>query len=175
MTRSIRYAALLRIALGACHAAAKRCILTISSLRFCAAKRVKFICCACGAVVSKNLFTFCHERPSDREGRSAGSGAYMKYVSIPSTARPCITRAQEDREQVLSAILHRFSLAFHKIMQSIDSAQLQNSVADRGLDKNGEIAPGSDLQRDAAHRNAQHILRLLSQRQALEFLIGAAH
>src|SRR5260363_326975 len=43
---------------------------------------------------SKNLFTICHERPSDREGRSAGSGAYMKYVSIPSTARPCITGAQ---------------------------------------------------------------------------------
>src|SRR5260364_134111 len=41
-----------------------------------------------------NLFTICHERPSDREGRSAGTGAYLIYVRIPSTARPCITGAQ---------------------------------------------------------------------------------
>src|SRR5260363_164566 len=49
-----------------------------------------------------NRFTICHERPKDREGRSAGSGAYMKYVSIPSTARLCITGAQYDRAQVLT-------------------------------------------------------------------------
>src|SRR5260364_47698 len=34
--------------------------------------------------------------------RSAGTGAYMKYVRMPSTARREITGTQQDRKQVLS-------------------------------------------------------------------------
>src|SRR5260364_430871 len=44
-------------------------------------------------ICAKNLFTICSERLSAK-GRSAGTGAYLIYVRIPSTARYRLTGAQ---------------------------------------------------------------------------------
>src|SRR5260364_34775 len=53
-------------------------------------------------ICAKNVLTICSERLSAK-GRSAGTGAYLMYVRIPSTARYRLTGAQQDRELVLTA------------------------------------------------------------------------
>src|SRR5260364_30465 len=62
-------------------------------------------------ICAKNLFTICSERLSAK-GRSAGTGAYLIYVRIPSTARYRLTGAQYVRERFITAL--SFSTLFFR-------------------------------------------------------------
>src|SRR5260363_447346 len=66
------------------------------------------------------------ERLSGRGGRSAGTGAYIKYVRIPSTTRPCITASQPFMKSLLEILvihirhLRRAAFAFARTFFQID-------------------------------------------------------
>src|SRR5260363_182019 len=61
------------------------------------------------------LTTICHERPSDREGRSSGTGAYWIYVRIPVTSR--------HRPRARRKIVNRFSQRGYQHLTSIARKQ----------------------------------------------------
>src|SRR5260363_186437 len=66
------------------------------------------------------------DRLSGRGGRSAGTGAYIKYVRIPSTTRPCITASQPFMKYLLEILvihirhLRRAAFAFARTFFQID-------------------------------------------------------
>src|SRR5690349_7823672 len=62
---------------------------------------------------------------------------------------------------------HLGVLALDELRGRLDAPQLQDVVADRGLDQHGEVAPGRDGNDDLADRDAQDVLGELVQRQAL--------
>src|SRR2546423_15344766 len=81
----------------------------------------------------------------------------------PLTNTNCITAGRA----ALLVLLHLAALAGEELGGRVDAAKLEDLVAHRRFDEHGEVAAGGDRQRHLAYCDAEDVLALLDERQAL--------
>src|SRR5256714_15393965 len=87
----------------------------------------------------------------------------------PLTNTNCITAGRA----ALLVLLHLAALAGEELGGRVDAAKLEDFVAHRCFDEHGEVAAGGDRQRHLAYCDAEDVLALLDERQALARIAAA--